>query len=256
MSKLNKYYISIGISALLLLILFTVIALPIIARDKAAEAIHAATGRRAHIGSVSINPFTLTATVTEFAIDENMGGTPLFGCRRFRVSLSPASIYKRALILSNVNIDSPAFSLARTAPNRYNFSDILDKQGHATKQEKKHDFLFSFNNIIVTNGSLDFDDQAVAGGRKHTIRTLNVAIPFISNIPYLAEQYIDPKISALVDGAPFSFAGKLKPLSKSLETSVHISLKKLSLPQFVAYSPIKPPVGLASGNSISKSSMI
>ena len=51
-----------------------------------------------------------------------------------------------------------------------------------------------------------------------------------------------------VNGAPFSFSGKTKPLSKSLETSVHIDLKKLSLPEYLAYSPVKPPVNLASGS--------
>ena len=81
----------------------------------------------------------------------------------------------------------------------------------------------------------------------HTVRALDIAIPFISNIPYLAEKYTDPQISAVVNGAPFSFAGKLKPLSKSLETSVRVDLKQLNLPQYVAYSPVKPPADLTSG---------
>jgi uncharacterized protein involved in outer membrane biogenesis len=87
----------------------------------------------------------------------------------------------------------------------------------------------------------------VNGGRKHTVRRLEIAIPFISNIPYLAEKYTDPRISAVVNGAPFSFAGKLKPLSKSLETSVRVGLKQLNLPQYIAYSPVKPLADLTSG---------
>jgi uncharacterized protein involved in outer membrane biogenesis/outer membrane protein OmpA-like peptidoglycan-associated protein len=244
-AKRNKYIlIAVGITATLLL--FTATILPVIVRSKAVAAIEEATGRRAHIKSVAINPFTFTATIKGFAIDEKEGA-PLISFSQVRAALSPASIYKRALIVSHVSIDTPAVSFARTGPNQFSFSDILDRQKKAPKQEKKGEFLFSINNITVNKGSLDFDDRVVAGGRKHTIRELEIAIPFISNIPYLAEKYTDPRISAVVNGAPFSFAGKLKPLSKSLETSVRVDLRQLSLPEYVAYSPVKPPADLKSG---------
>ena len=229
MSKRNKY-ILIAIGIVVTLLLFTTTILPMIVRSKAVAAIEETTGRKAHIKSVAINPFTLTITVKGFSIDEKEGA-PLVGFSQVRASLALASIYKRALILSYVTIDTPTFSIVRTAPNCYNFSDILDRQKNAPKQENKGEFLFSINNITINKGSLDFDDRLIDGDRKHTVRALEVAIPFISNIPYLAEKYTDPRISAVVNGSPFSFAGKLKPLSKSLETSVSVGLKQLNLPR-------------------------
>ncbi|MDD2273596.1 MAG: DUF748 domain-containing protein [Desulfuromonadaceae bacterium] len=240
----KKIAIASGVLAALLLFITTI--LPVIVRTKGVAAIEEATGRKAHIASVSINPFTLTVTVNGFAIDEK-GGAPLVGFNQVRTSLSLASIYKRALILSRVEIDTPTFNLTRTAPNRFSFSDILDRQKKSPTEEKSGTFLFSINNITVYNGSLDFNDLVVEGGRKHTVRKLEIAIPFISNIPYLAEKYTDPRISAVINDAPFSFAGKLKPLSKSLETSVHIGLKQLNLPRYIAYSPVKPRADLTSG---------
>ncbi|MFZ2950886.1 MAG: DUF748 domain-containing protein [Desulfuromonadaceae bacterium] len=245
MSKQNKnILIAIGVIAVFLL--FTTAILPMIVRSKAVAAIEEATGRKGHIQSVAINPFTLSVTVKGFAIDEKEGA-PLIGISQLRASLSMASIYKRALIISHLTVDTPTLTLARTGPNRFSFNDILDRQKNVPKKEKKGEFLFSINNITVKNGSLDFDDRVVDGGRKHTVRKLEIAIPFISNIPYLAEKYTDPRISAVVNGASFSFAGKLKPLSKSLETSVHIGLKQLNLPQYLAYSPVKPLADLTSG---------
>ncbi|BCS52381.1 DUF748 domain-containing protein [Geobacter sp. SVR] len=244
MLKRKHILIAIGITTTLLL--FTIVVLPLIVKSKAAEAIQAATGRTVRLGSVSINPFTLTVTVNDFAIDEK-GAPPLIGFKQVQASLAPASLFKGALILSRVAVDTPTLAFARTGPNRYSFSDIIDKQQHSSKPEKSGPFLFSINNVSIKNGSLDFDDRAVEGGRKHTVRALQLAIPFISNIPYLAETYIDPSISATVNGAPFNFSGKLKPLSKSLETSVRIDLKQLSLPEYVAYSPVKPPADLTSG---------
>ena len=245
MSKHQKR-IAIAVALAAAFILFLMAILPIIVRNKAVTAIEEATGRKAQLSSVSINPFTLTITAKGLAIAEK-GGAPFLGFREVKASLALASLYKRAVILSEVAVDSPTLSLVRTAPNRFNFSDIVDRQQKKEKPEKEDPLLFSLNNITVRNGSLDFDDRLVDGGRKHTLHGLEIAIPFVSNIPYLAEKYVDPRISARVNGAPFSFAGKLKPLSKSLETSVHIGLKDLSLPHYIAYSPLKPPAELASG---------
>jgi hypothetical protein len=246
MSKQKKIALSAA-GFFIFLILFSITILPILVKNKAIEAIQQACGRKTRLESVSINPFTLTVTVKGFAVEEP-GGAPLIGIGSVRASLSPASIYRRALILSEVAIDSPSLNITRTAPNRYNFSDILDRQKKENKPKSEGEAHFSINNITIRNGSGDINDKAVEGGRRHTIRNLEIGIPFISNIPYLLEKYTDPKLSAVVNGAQFSFGGKLKPFSKSMSTEVHIGLSQLDLPGLVAYSPIKPTVDLASGS--------
>ncbi len=244
MSKRKKVLLICLVSVLALL-LFAVTILPLIVRSKAIAAIADETGRKTRIEKVAINPFTLTVTVSGFAIEAKEGG-PFVSIARLRASLGLASLFKGALIVSEVTVDSPSVSFARMAANSYSFNDIIERQ-NAKPKKPKTEFRFSLNNIHIKNGSVDFADRAVEGGRKHTVRNLDLAIPFISNIPYMVEKYTDPRISALVNGAPFTFSGKVKPLSKSLETSVHINLKRLQLPEYVAYSPIKPRVNLVSG---------
>lgn len=245
MSKRKKIVLIVtGIVAALLL--FTVTILPVIVKSNVVKAIEEATGRKAHIAKVTINPFTLSVKVTGFAI-EGKGGAPFVSVGELRGSLGLASIFKRALILTEITIDKPAISFTRLAANSYNFNDVIDRLKAKPKQEPKGEFRFSINNISLTNGSVDFDDRAVEGGGRHTVRNLKITVPFISNIPYLVERYTDPHISAVVNGAPFSFSGKVKPLSKSMETAVRIDLKQLDLPRYVAYSPLKPPADLTSG---------
>lgn len=238
----------IAAGAVAALLLFIIFILPLIIRSQATRAIGEETGRKVRIEKISINPFTLSVSVKGVSIEAKDGG-PFISIGRLHTSLGLASIYRRALILSEVAIDSPAITFTRLGANNYNFNDIIERQmaKPKSKEKSKGELHFSINNISVTNGYLDFDDQAVGGGRKHTIRNLQVALPFISNISYLVEKYTDPHLSAVVDGAPFSFNGKFKPLSKSMETSVHIDLKELSLPEHVAYIPVKPPADLKSG---------
>ncbi|WP_236021497.1 DUF748 domain-containing protein [Geomesophilobacter sediminis] len=232
---------------LVVLVLFVMFVLPPLVKSKAVEAIKESTGRNSQIGSISINPFTLTATIENFQLLE-ASRPPLFSVSRIRASVSPSSIFRKALIVDEVSVDKPAFNFSRYAANKYSFSDIIELQKKLPKkkEEKKEKFLFSINNITLHGGSVDFDDAAVS--RKHTIRDLEIGVPFVSNIPYRVEKYVQPKISAVVNGTPFNFGGQLKPFSKSLETSVHLSFNRLSLPRYLAYSPVPPPVNVPSGN--------
>jgi uncharacterized protein involved in outer membrane biogenesis len=242
----KKKILLICLISFLALFLFTVAILPLIVRNMAVTAIADETGRKIHIEKVAINPFTLTVSVKGFAIEAKEGG-PFVSIASLRASLSTASLYKMAVVLDEVTVDSPVLQFARLTANTYSFNDIIERQKTRPKKKSNRELQYSVNNITLNNGTIDFDDQAVVGGRKHTVRNLKIAIPFISNIPYLVEKYTNPHFSAVVNGAPFTFSGKVKPLSKSMQTSVKIDLKQLNLPELVAYIPVKPTVDLVSG---------
>lgn len=235
---------AISIAALLLI---SVTLLPWIVRNQAVKAVGEATGRTVHIEKVSFNPFTLTLSVDKFGIDGEKGA-PFIKIGSLRLSIGSASIFKRALIIDEVTVDAPAISFARLAANSYSFNDIIERQKARPKQESNGDFRYSINNIRIHNGSLDFDDRTMSGSKIHTIRNLEIAVPFLSNIPYLVETYTEPKLSATVNGSSFNFGSKLKPLSKSMETSVRLDLKGLDLPGYAGYSPVKLPFELLSGS--------
>jgi hypothetical protein len=74
-----------------------------------------------------------------------------------------------------------------------------------------------------------------------------VGVPFISSIKYLAERYVQPRFSAVINGAPLKLEGKLRPFLKGAETSFNVNLKELSLPYYFSYYPGTPPVQMDSG---------
>ncbi len=230
-------------------VLFATLVLPVIVKSQAEKAILKATGRVASIEKVRFNPFGMTLTVQGFKLLEPDAKSPFVQLGRLRVSLSSASLFRFAPVVDELSIDTLQVGLVRTAANRYNFSDILDRLAAQPKPKKESTGTprFSINNIALRGSSIDFEDKAVAGGKKHTVRDLQLAIPFISTIPYLAEQYTDPKFSAVLNGAKFSFNGKSKPLSKSMETNLNLKLTDLDLPYYLAYLPAQVPIKLDSG---------
>jgi uncharacterized protein involved in outer membrane biogenesis len=245
MTKWKKIAL-IAVGALAVLILFSAIILPVLARNKAVEVLRETTGRNVRIEKISFNPLTLTASVQGFAIEEN-GGGPFLSVGALRVSVSLASLYRRALVLSEVSIESPSLRIVRVGADRFNFSDIAERQKKEEKPKSSGVFPFVMHRFRLTGGSLDLDDRVVTGGRKHSMRNLEITLPWISSLSSEADREATPRISALVNGAPLSLTGKLKPFSKELESSVHIALQKLSLPELAAYVPQAPPVDLVSG---------
>jgi uncharacterized protein involved in outer membrane biogenesis len=236
----------IAVGALAVLVLFTAAVLPVLVRNKAVDVLRKATGRNVRIEKVSLNPLTLTASVQGFAVEEK-GGGPFLSVGALRLSVSPASLYRRALVLSEVSIASPSLRIVRTGVDRFNFSDIAERMNKEEKAKSTGIFPFVLNDFRLTGGSLDLDDRVVAGGRKHSIRNLEIALPRLSTLPADVDGEAMPRISAIVNGASLSATGKLKPFSVDLDSSLHIALQNLSLPELAAYLPQLQPVDLASG---------
>lgn len=227
------------------LFLFTTLILPGIVRDKVVKGLESATSRKAELAGISLNPLTLSAELRGFRLCENDRATTFASFSSARVAVSPASLFRQALVISSVTVRAPYLHLERTAPNRYNFSELMDGKKQPQKDAKP--LLFSVNNIEIDRGSVDFMDRAVATPTGHTVRNLELAVPFVSNVPYLADRYVAPRISAIVNGTELSASGKLKPLSSAVEASLHLSLQGIDLPHYLAYLPKEVPLRIASG---------
>ncbi|MSM40029.1 MAG: DUF748 domain-containing protein [Geobacter sp.] len=227
------------------LFLFTTLILPGIVRNKVIRSLETATSRKAELAGISLNPFTLSAKLRGFRLCERDRSTTFASFSSARIAVSPASIFRQALVVSSVTVRAPYLHLERTAPNSYNFSELLVRKEPPKPDAKP--FLFSINNIEIDRGSVDFMDRAVATPTAHTVRNLELAVPFVSNVPYLADRYVAPRISAKVNGTELSASGKLKPLSSAIEASLHLSLQGIDLPHYLAYLPKEVPLRIASG---------
>jgi Domain of Unknown Function (DUF748) len=229
--------ITVGI--LLFLAGFIAFVLPGIVKSQAVQRVEAATGRRLAIGGISINPLTWTVVVRDFRFTEQGGGETFAAFSSARIAVSPVSLYRRAPVIAAAHISSPYFRVVRVGSNSYNFSDLL-------KWLPLHPRL-SVNNLTISNGSVDFTDQALPAGKRHELRKVELAVPFITTMPYFADRYVSPRLSAELNGSPFRVEGKLRPFPRAVEASAAIELKDVSIPRYLAYIPIELPVRVESG---------
>ena len=232
------------LGSVLLLAGFVAFALPGILKSRAVQRVESATGRKLAIGGISINPFTLTVTVRDLRLSEPGGGEGFATLSSARVSLSPASLYRRAPVIAAARLSAPHLRIVRVGANRYNFSDLL-------KFLPLHPRL-SVNNLTVNNGCIDLVDRGLPSEKRHELRSIELAVPFITTMPYYAERYIAPRLSAVVNGSPFHLVGRLRPFPRAVEARVNVEFEDASLPYYLSYLPTPLPVRVASGSISTK----
>lgn len=200
---------------------------------KMSEALH----RKTSIEKISINPYALSVTLKGFSLEDPGKPKPFVAFDEFYVRADlTTSLFRRALILKKITLTNPYVGISRKPDGSYNFSDLLPKDEAKPKKEEKP-FLFSLNNIQIINGNIDFEDAPK--NTSHTVRELNVSVPFISNIEYYLSNYVEPKFSAVINNNKFELIGKARPFLTSRATSFDINIQDLDVPYYLNYVPAK-----------------
>ncbi len=243
---------TITIVAFALIFLYSItgfLILPPYIKRVAAQKLSDELGRRVSIESVSFNPYSLSGRVKGFEIKEADGLTSFLSFSSLYVDLKMISVFKKGPVIREIKLEKPHVHLVRVNANTYNFSDIIDRfQSHreaGTPEKPEKPPLFSVSNIQIVNGDIEFDDQPVA--TKHAIAQINLSIPFISNFPSYIESFVEPSLSALINGTPLNIHGDTKVFADSRETSMDISLTDINIPFYLAYAPARIKVKVLSG---------
>ena len=238
-----------GLVALFALLGFFVV--PPVAKHYLVKNLSELLNRPVAIQGIDVNPFSMTVTVHGLSVKEPGGSAEVFvSFEELFVNLQAESIIRRGPIFEEIRLQRPYVHLVRRKDGSYNFSDLLTKFAAAPKsepppKEKPEPLRFSLNNIQILAGKVLFDDEPKAA--QHTVTDLTLAIPFLSNLPYLANQYVQPGFSAKVNDTPVVISGRTKPFEDTLETQVDLNIYALDIPRYVDYVPIPLGFKIASG---------
>ena len=201
----------------------------------------AALHRKASIDKISINPYAVSITIKGFTLEDPGRPKPFVAFDELYVKADlTSSLFRRALILKKIILKNPYVGVSRKPDGSYNFSDLLphDEAKAETKiQKEEKPFLFSLNNIQIVNGGIDFQDAP--NKTSHTVREMNVSVPFVSNIEYYLANYVEPKFSARINDNKFELVGKTQPFLTSRATSFDVDIEDLDIPFYLNYIPAK-----------------
>jgi uncharacterized protein involved in outer membrane biogenesis len=223
------------------LILVAWLAVPPFVRGQVESRLSALLDRPTTVESVAFDPFRLRLTLRKLAVARREGTDSLFSFDELVADVSPASLWHRAPVLDALRIVRPNFWLARDGEGRYNIQDLID----ALMAKPIAVPRASLNNIEIDDGTAVFVDRATGG--RHELKALDVAIPFLSSLPYEASIHVEPRVMGVFNGSPFALSGSSTPFAEQREATLDIGIEALPLPSYIAYLPFKPRVDLAGG---------
>ena len=200
--------------------------------------------REVSIEQIAINPYALSATVNGLSIKAE-GGKEVAGFDELFVNLSSASLFKLAAVVDEIRLQGLRVAVSRVADGRYDISDLLDEWMKPKDEPESGTPRFSLNNIQLINGKIVFDDQPK--GKVHTISDINLALPFVSSLPYQAEVLVKPAFSANINGSPLALTGDSKPFATSHESHLNLDLDRFDLAVLQPYLPDSLPFRLKAG---------
>jgi len=180
--------------------LFGFFGLPPIVKSLLSKKLSEALHREVTIEQIKINPYALSLTVRGFLVKDKGGSEKFVSFDELYVNLQSISIPKLALVLSEIRLKQPYINIKRMDETAYNFSDLMEnKEAKPAEKpaEKSKPFRFSLNNIRIENGSIDFWDGPEQ--TKHTVRELNIGVPFLSNVPSNVQIFVQPAFSAKIN---------------------------------------------------------
>ena len=240
----------ISVAVIFGLLLSTMVIVPWQIKKQGQTWVAENTNRSLTIEKVAFNPFTLTLEINGAKLTEQDSTQPFVTFKKFLFSGSIKSVIRKAIILDRVEIDDPFVNLELLGKQEFNFSDFTrlgSDKPEPDQTEPQKSLYFSFNNIILTNGSIDFTDQTSEKKSRHQIRALDLRVPAVGNIPYLVDDYVEPFLRMLLNGATIQANGQLKPFHDSLETDLYLTLDNVDLAFYAFHSPVPLPIEVKQG---------
>ena len=200
-------------------------------------------------GKITFNPFSFTLRSDSTTLSEQEGKNIAY-LKHLEFNFAAIPLLRMDLVCNKVKIDSPSINLIRHANGTYNISSLLPDIGEASDETGMMGFsglpfLFSLNNISITNGTLVFDDQPKK--KIHKIQEIDLQLPTLSNIAFQADSYITPHFSAIVNGSPVSLKGKSSSQATSQTKQLSWELKNFLLQDYVSYLPFELPFNINKG---------
>ncbi len=110
------------------------------------------------INQIKVNPLKLTVAAKGAVVKEKETSESVLSFEEFFANIQAISLFKRAIVISEIRLTKPYTKLIRDEDGSYNFSDLIEKASEDTSPSEKTSkpIQFSINNIIISGAPLTF----------------------------------------------------------------------------------------------------
>ena len=203
-----------------------------------------ALGRKLTIGAIDFKPWSLELTASDIAIASADGSAAQFKAARVYVDAEAQSIFRLAPVVDALTIDAPQLQVTHLGEGRYDFDDIVSRFNTPTGKSAGSPLRFALHNLVLSNGELDVSDRATGGERKHTLRKLNVALPFLSNLDSQRDVTVSPRLAFELNGSNFDSAVQGTPFAQSRKGEATLKIAGFDVAPYLPYLPVGLPLQL------------
>ena len=205
-------------------------------------------GRQVTVGAVDFKPWSLELTVNDLAIAKagtDPSSRAQVSVKRVYINAELESLLRLAPVVDGVEVDDLVVSLTHLGQGRYDIDDVLTRLAPEADAPLGEPLRFALYNLTLKGGQLDFADQPV--GKTHTLRELNLAVPFLSNLPSKREVKTAPRLAFKLGGSSFDTAAVGTPFAQTRKTDATFKLSGFDLSPYAVYLPSSLPFRLQGG---------
>ena len=235
------------LGGLLLVWVLAWLAVPPLVKRQIEKEGSAALGRTLTIGSVDFRPWSMELTVHDLAIATADGSAKQLSIARLYVDAEMESLLRLAPVVDAITVDAPTLHLAHRGDGHYDVDDILAKLNKAKAPATTSSPMpFALYNLTISGGSVDFMDHLPSGERHHTVRALQLAVPFLSTLDSKRGIKVQPRLAFELNGSHFDTAGEGTPFAQTDKGAATIKIAQLDLAPYLPYLPASLPLRLHS----------
>jgi hypothetical protein len=200
-------------------------------------------GRSVKVESVHFQPWSMLLTIKGLDVAAHAGSKdPVSQLKvaEIRANLELSSIWHMAPVLNELSLRQPELRIRHEGKGSYDLDDLIQRFASSEKPASSGPAPFSVYNLGITGGRIDFDD--VPAGKKHEVRDLEFALPFISTLRSNRESPVVPHLSFKLNAQSVDLAGEATPFSEHSQAQLRLQIPAMSIREWLPYWPSQLPV--------------
>lgn len=217
---------------------------PNLARGRIADFYGEVIGREIRIGHIEVSPFAGRIVVDEISVASARPDRPALAVRRATVEIDALAYLHGVVVVKGVRLESPALHLVRIGPDRFDFSEVLDR--FANRPPSKRKATWRIDRVTVEDGRLDLDDRVVK--KSTSIAGLSLQADGLTNQDEHVERPATLDARFTLDGRPVAVQARATPFSGDPVFGGDVKLDALPIAALLPYLPLPADIRPVSGS--------